>query len=115
MLCNNTKFNFCAKNENNEFVQILKNTNVSATVFCTKINQFFIATAALVISELFVKQASGLTGKVTALKDEDLLSDLSQPAAKTVQATQKKNGNVHFRGFVFETLNPSNRECGAPL
>ena len=45
--------------------------------------QFFIATAVLVISEFFVKQASGLTGKVSGLKDEDLLSDLSQPAAKT--------------------------------
>ena len=46
--------------------------------------QFFIATAVLVISEFFVKQASGLTGKVSGLKDEDLLSDLPQPAAKTV-------------------------------
>ena len=50
----------------------------------TFVTHFFIAAAALVISELFVKQASGLTGKVTGLKDEDLLSDLSQSAAKTV-------------------------------
>ena len=50
----------------------------------TFLTQFFITTAVLVISELFVKQASGLTGKVSGLKDEDLLSDLPQPAAKTV-------------------------------
>ena len=50
----------------------------------TFIHQFFIATAAFVISELFVGQVCGLLGKVYDLSDEDLRLDIFQLVATTV-------------------------------
>ena len=50
----------------------------------TFVNQFFIATAALAISELFIDQVCGLTGNHYGLTDKDVILDFFQPLAKTV-------------------------------
>ena len=50
----------------------------------TFVQQFLITTAALVISELFVHQASGLAGKGDGPTDKDRLFDFFQPDAKIV-------------------------------
>ena len=50
----------------------------------TFVNQFFIATAAFVLSELFVDHVCGLAGQVYVSSDKDLLLDFFQSVAKTV-------------------------------